>query len=96
MRGRSPIIVSSSEDVYSSNIYTATELGEGENPKLNIASQSKLLPIPNLTRIGNKPVVLSMVKAILLEVYYSLSSSIGIYLDRDGIYKLLQGLNGGL
>lgn len=36
-----------------------------------------------------------MVKAILLEVYYSLSPSIGSSLGRDGTINHLQFLNGG-
>jgi group II intron reverse transcriptase/maturase len=83
------------KDVYSSIIYTTTELGKGESPELNLASRSKLLLLLNLIWINSLLVVLSMVKAILLEVYYSLSFSIGIYLVRDGIYKLLQKLNDG-
>jgi len=82
-------------DINFSNVYATHELGEGENPELNIASHVNANKGRNLLYDLNSAVVLSMVKVWLLEVYCLLSSRIGIYLGRDGIYDVFSLLNGG-
>nr|ATI20532.1 group II intron reverse transcriptase/maturase [Juglanconis juglandina] len=95
MRGWCPSIVSL-WDVHSSNMFTTAELGRGESSLLNIASQLKSSTVLNLTWVVFGWVGLSMVKAKLLQDYYSLSSCSGRYHGRDGISTLPQVLNGGI
>lgn len=60
-------------------MYATAELGEGENPELNIASLKKNgIVVKHLQRRPFE-VVSSMVKAILLKVYLLLPSSVGVY-----------------
>ena len=74
-------------------IFTTLELGVGENLKLNRASLVTMIQYLNLLRYCFHYVVLSTIKAILPEVYYSLSSRRGNNLDRNGIIELLNNLN---
>jgi hypothetical protein len=74
---------------------TTSELGIKESFILNIASliyyidfRSKV----NLLHSALKWVVSSMIKAILLEIHYSLSSREGKSLDRDGAFVFLTSL----
>jgi hypothetical protein len=78
---------------YFSHILTTLGLDKRENLESNIASLEKVSFILNLLSIKVNLVVLSMIKATLLKVYYSLSSREGKDLDRDGIFELLDGLN---
>lgn len=72
-----------------SNRITTTELGQRENLRLNLASQFKEDISLNQKRRVDLQVVLSMVKAILLEVYTSGTPHHGLYLVWDRIYKVL-------
>lgn len=72
-----------------SNRITTTELGPGESPKLNIASQFKGNISSNQKGRVDFQVVLSTVKATLLEVYTSGTPHHGLYLVWDRIHKVL-------
>lgn len=72
-----------------SNRITTTELGLGESPKLNIASQFKGNISSTQKERVDFQVVLSMVKATLLEVYTSGTPYHGLYLVWNRIHKVL-------
>jgi len=88
-------ITSLKRDINFSNVYATLELGKGESPELNIASQENVPSEINLLKSDDTPVVLSTVKAELPEVYCSLSPRIGIRLGRNGTYKIFPSLCDG-
>jgi retron-type reverse transcriptase len=75
------------------NMSPTLELVEREN--LNMNRASLVITYQSLNLLGGcyQFVGLSMIKAKLLKVYYSLSSRIGNNLDRDRIIELLNSLN---
>lgn len=73
---------------YSNRILT-TELGQGESPRLNIASLFKGIISSNQEERVEFRVNLSKVKAILLEVYTIEVPHHGLYLAWDRIYSVL-------
>nr|YP_010555452.1 group II intron reverse transcriptase/maturase [Ramaria cf. rubripermanens]UYR22200.1 group II intron reverse transcriptase/maturase [Ramaria cf. rubripermanens] len=89
MRGVGQFTVILSKIVHYPNMFTTLELGEREILKLNRASLDNMTKSLNLLWNLTSYVVLSMIKAILPKVYYSLSSRVGNNLDRDGVIKLL-------
>lgn len=95
VRGQRQFVAVSKETLYYPNVQSAGELGEGENPELNIASPTLKWSVRNLLNTDYFHADLSMVKVILLKVYYSLSPCIGNYLGRNGVFERLQELNGG-
>jgi group II intron reverse transcriptase/maturase len=94
VRGLCLCITSQFRDINFSYVYATLELGKGENPELNIASQENELFGINLLKLDRESVVLSMVKAWLPEVYCSLSSCKGICLGRDGTYSIFSTMCG--
>ena len=79
----------SSFNSYSNRIIT-TESGQGESPRLNIASQfnGSISPRGQV----DFQVILSMVKATLLEVYTLGAPHHGLYLGWDRIHVVLVGI----
>lgn len=74
-------------------MYTAIELGDGESPSLNIASQSKAKSWVNQLFSDFLQAVFLMVKAILLEAYHSPASQLrALTLLEWVIYLQLMGL----
>ena len=72
-----------------SNRVLTTELGQGESPRLNLASLFKGIISSNQDERIEFRVNLSMVKAILLEVYTIEVPHHGLYQLRDKIYTVL-------
>ena len=93
VRGASQLTVISKEIGHFSNMSPTLELIERENLNVNRASLVTMIQFPNLLGNCYYFVGLSMIKAKLPEVYYSLSSRIGNNLDRDGIIELLNSLS---
>lgn len=86
--------IKSLRDIYFSNIYAARELSRGESLILNIASRVKISNRLNLLNLFTYPAVLPMVKAWLLEVYCSSSSTVGNCLGRNGTFGIFYLVSG--
>lgn len=74
-------------NLYFSNVLAAIGLGKWESYLLNLASQLKGLLLLKLLQYSNAQAVPSMVKVILLKVYYLVLSLHRVYLGSHGIYK---------
>ena len=95
VRGLCLHVVFHKRNIYFSIVYTTLELGRGESPELNTASQDKVNGVINLLKAPLYLVVPSMVKAGLQQVYRSLPSRVGDILSRVEYIELFQALNGG-
>lgn len=78
------------------DIMASPELGQGESPRLNIASLAKADKDPNRILDLYLQDVLTMVKAILLEVKSSMPSLTGDQLVRHGLNRMRTSTGLGL
>ena len=89
MRRDNKSIANSFEFIHYSHVVAVSGLGEGEIPKLNIASLLKALTKSNLLIFESVQAVLSKVKVLKLEGYPTFASKYGLHHCRDGVCTTL-------